>query len=234
DGSLYALDPTDGSPIWTSVVRPSPVTPSFAGFGLFDGAVGFTNDRFFASLYDFTPPIAVPPKHLRAFSAADGSTAWEDEIGSSWGSVGLGGGLLATGALGGTNLYVYDAATGVRLKTLTLPGTVAAGPTFVDGTLYVGYGLGGAAGGVAAFGLPRSGRFLHRPRRRRSAACASSHSASPSPTPFSPICASASPARASRTRSTTPRGRTERRSRTRRSSSCTGGTGTTGGSTKRR
>jgi outer membrane protein assembly factor BamB len=154
DGSLYALDPADGSPIWTSVVRPAPVTPSFAGFGLFDGAVGFANDRFFAGFYDFTPPLVIPPKHLRAFSAVDGSTAWEDEIGQSWGSVGLGGGLLATGTLAGGNFYVYDAATGVRLQTIMLPATTTSGPVIVDGTLYVGYGLGGSTGGVAAFGLP--------------------------------------------------------------------------------
>ena len=135
-------------------MRPAPVTPSFAGFGLFDGAVGFANDRFFAALYDHTPALPSPPKHLRAFSAVDGSMAWEDEIGQSWGSVGLGGGLVAMGTLSGPSVFVYDAATGVRLKTLTLPTTVTAGPTIVDGIIYVGYGLGGATGGMAAFGLP--------------------------------------------------------------------------------
>ena len=82
-GSLYARDPLTGAAAWIRVVRPSPVTPSFAGFGLFNGAVGFANDRFFAALYDFTPPIVGPPKHLQAFSAVDGSMAWEDEIGRS-------------------------------------------------------------------------------------------------------------------------------------------------------
>ena len=134
-------------------MRPSPVTPSFAGFGLFNGAVGFANDRFFAALYDFTPPIVGPPKHLQAFSAVDGSMAWEDEIGPSWSGVGLANGLVMMGALAASNLYVYDGATGVRLKTLTLPSSTTSGPAIVDGTIYAGYGTG-AVGGVAAFGLP--------------------------------------------------------------------------------
>jgi len=154
DGSLYALDPTTGGPLWVRAVRPVPVTPSFAGFGLFDGAVGFAGDRFFAALYNFTPPLVSPPKHLQAFSAVDGSTAWEDEIGVSFGAVGIGGGLVAMGTLSAANVYVYDATTGVRLKTLPIPTTTSSGPSIVDGTIYVGYGLGGAVGCVAAFGLP--------------------------------------------------------------------------------
>jgi polyvinyl alcohol dehydrogenase (cytochrome) len=154
DGSLYARDPATGAAVWTRVVRPAPVTPAFAGFGLFNGAVGFAGDRFFAALYDFTPPLASPPKHLQAFSAVDGATVWEDEIGVSFGGVGIGGGLVVMGTLVASSAYVYDAATGVRVETLALPAPTAAGPSVVDGTLYVAYGLGGAAGGVAAFGLP--------------------------------------------------------------------------------
>jgi polyvinyl alcohol dehydrogenase (cytochrome) len=154
DGSLYARDPMTGAPVWTRAVRPSPVTPAFAGFGLFDGAVGFAEDRFFAALYDFTPPLVGPPKHLQAFSAVDGSMLWEDEIGVSFSGVGIANGLVAMGTLAASNVYVYDAATGVRLTTLAIPATTSAGPSIVDGTIYVGYGLGGATGGVAAFGLP--------------------------------------------------------------------------------
>ncbi len=154
DGSLYARDSATGAEIWTRVVRPSPVTPAFAGFGLFDGAVGFANDRFYAALNDFVPALANPPKHLQAFSAVDGSTAWEDEIGTSFGGVGIANGLVAMGTLVASNVYVYDATTGVRLTTLTIPSSTSSGPSFVDGTMYVGYGLGGPVGGLAAFGLP--------------------------------------------------------------------------------
>ena len=154
DGSLYARDEATGAFVWTRMVRPVPVTPAFAGFGLFDGAVGFDSDRFFAALYDHSPSLVSPPKHLMAFSAVDGSTAWEDEIGLSWGSVGLGGGLLVTGTLSAPVAYVYDATTGVRLATLNTGSTVTGGPAIVDGVVYVPYGLLGPSGGVRAFGLP--------------------------------------------------------------------------------
>ena len=154
DGSLYALDPATGAPTWVRAVAPVPVTPAFAGFGLFNGGVGFAGDRFFAALFDHVPSIPVPPKHLMAFSAVDGATAWEDEIGLSWSNVGLGGGLVLAGTRAANDLYVYDAATGSRLATLALPAFVVSGPAIVDGTVYVGYGLGGSVGGVRAFGLP--------------------------------------------------------------------------------
>jgi outer membrane protein assembly factor BamB len=154
DGSLYARDEATGAVVWTRVVRPAPVTPGFASFGLFDGAVGFAGDRFFATLWDFSPSIPSPPKHLQAFSAVDGTTAWEDEIGQSFGGVGIANGLVLMGTLAAPNVYVYDGAGGARLATLALPATVSAGPSIVDGRVYVGYGLGGPTGGVMAFGLP--------------------------------------------------------------------------------
>ena len=46
-----------------------------------------------------------------------------------------------------------DTTTGSRLGTLTLPRRRLAGPSIVD-VVYVRYGLGAAAGGVRAFGLP--------------------------------------------------------------------------------
>jgi hypothetical protein len=35
-----------------------------------------------------------------------------------------------------------------------MPETVTSGASIVDGTIYVGYGIAGQAGGVRAFGLP--------------------------------------------------------------------------------
>ena len=154
DGSLYALDPADGSSVWTRAVLPAPVTPAFAGFGLFDAAVGFAEQRFFAALYQFIPATMPAPKHLMAFSAVDGSTAWEDEIGPSWGSMAYGGGLLFLGTQNTLEYYAYDATTGTRLKTFTMPDTVSSGASIVDGRVYVGYGVFGAPGGVVALGLP--------------------------------------------------------------------------------
>jgi outer membrane protein assembly factor BamB len=152
DGSLYARDPVTGAAVWTRVVRPAPMTPAFAGFGLFNGAVGYARDRFYATLFDFSPPLAGPPKHLQAFSAVDGSMAWEDEIGPVFAGVGLASDLVAMPS-NSSGVHVYDALGGVRLVTLPLPSDATAGPSFSEGTMYVGYGTG-ALGGVAAFGLP--------------------------------------------------------------------------------
>src|SRR5262249_22698248 len=75
DGSLYARNPGDGSEVWTHAAAPKPVTPAFAGFGLFNGGIGFASNRFVAALNDFVPGLVSPPEHLQAFSAVDGSMA---------------------------------------------------------------------------------------------------------------------------------------------------------------
>jgi outer membrane protein assembly factor BamB len=135
-------------------VQPTPVSPSFAGFGLFNGAVGFANQRFHAALYQMVPPVLPAPEHLAAFSAVDGSTLWDDEIGLSWGSVGIGGGLVFAGNQDDANFYVYDAATGTRLNTVLMPDNVTSGASVVDGTVYVGFGVLSSTGGVQALALP--------------------------------------------------------------------------------
>jgi outer membrane protein assembly factor BamB len=156
NGTLYALDPADGTTVWTHAVRPAPVTPAFAGFGLFNGAVGFASGRFHAALFDFIPSITPPPSHLMAFASATGATAWEGDvdIGVSWGSVGIANGVVFVGALGAPKLYAYDAATGTRLAALDTPAILTSGPSIVRGTLYVGYGITGPVGGVMALALP--------------------------------------------------------------------------------
>jgi outer membrane protein assembly factor BamB len=154
NGTLYARDEATGAPVWTRAVVPEPVTPAFAGFGLFNGGIGFSANRFIASLFDQTPSIPNPPKHLMAFSAVDGTTDWEDEIGPSWGGVSIGGGVAIMGALSAPQVYVYDATTGVRKQTITMPETVSGGPAIVDGTVYIAYGVGGVLGGVQAYSLP--------------------------------------------------------------------------------
>jgi polyvinyl alcohol dehydrogenase (cytochrome) len=154
DGTLYALDPDNGAIVWKRAVRPTPVSPAFAGFGLFNAAVGFADQRFYASLYQFAPASNPEPEHLMAFSAVDGATLWEDEIGRSWGSVGLGGGLLFVGTQSAPELYVYDAGTGSRLRTFATPANVTSGAAIADGMAFVGYGVLGGDGGVIALGLP--------------------------------------------------------------------------------
>ena len=153
NGTLYALDPDDGSVVWQRAVQPVPVTPGFAGFGLFNGAVGYADGRFHAALYETIPPANPAPEHLMAFSAVDGSTVWSEEIGLSWGHVGLAGGVVWTGTQASADLLGFDAATGAAVAALPMPGNVTSGPSIVDGVLYVGYGVFGP-GGVRAYELP--------------------------------------------------------------------------------
>lgn len=149
DGSIYALDPATGGSVWTRIVAPA---PSFAGFGLFNGAVGYANHRFYGALYQFGGWPA-SNDHLFAFDDAAGATVWSAQIGASWGSMAVANGLLFVGTNQASELYVYDADTGARLNTLAMPGQVTSGASIVGGTVYVGHGPSGP-GGIRAFGLP--------------------------------------------------------------------------------
>lgn len=150
NGSLYAFDPETGASVWTREVLPAPLSPAFAGYGLFNAELAYANRRFYAALYEFIPPVTPAPNHLMAFSEVDGSTVWSDEIGRSWSSVSVANGVLYAGTQASPVLYSYDAQTGVRLGTYPLPATSASRGTVDAGHLYIGYGVG-AAGGVRAY-----------------------------------------------------------------------------------
>lgn len=179
-GTLYAFDPDNGMIAWTNAVVPTPVTPGFAAYGLFNGAIGFANQRIHAALNSVASPGGNPPNHLRAFSSLDGRELWHDEIGRSWSHVGIANDLLFVGTedvmprcstdlqqectnddqcpgghcLEASPYYVYDARDGRRLNTLTLPADVAGGPSIVDGSVYIPYGTFDKDGGVVAYALP--------------------------------------------------------------------------------
>lgn len=154
NGTLYALDEADGSIAWTHEVQPKPVSPGFAGFGLFNGGMAVADGRIHAALYQFSPPLLPAPDHLMTFDARDGSLLWSDEIGVSWGHVGVSNGVVFVGTNVAGQLYAYDAASGARLASFPLPAPTVTPPQ-VDGTsLYLGYGLGGPVGGVRAYILP--------------------------------------------------------------------------------
>lgn len=184
DGTIYALSPDDGSFAWTNPVQPTRITPGFAGFGLFNGAIGYADHRIHAALNALIPTrvcdndhskgcsddaacgdgICLPaPEHIAAFSPVDGSLLWSDEIGESWGSVGIANGVVFAGtneevedAMGNSTsfYYAYDAATGERLNTFEIPAASSSGASIVDGRVYFGYGIFGGVGGVVALGLP--------------------------------------------------------------------------------
>ena len=154
NGTLYAFDPANGNIAWERAVLPKPISPAFAGFGLFNGAVAFAGGRIYAALYQFAPATVPAPDHLQAYDATNnGSTVWTDDIGASWGHVSHANGVLFTGSNGTNGLFVYEAATGRRIDVLPLPTFTSAGPAIVDGVVYAGYGVFGATGGVRAFDL---------------------------------------------------------------------------------
>jgi outer membrane protein assembly factor BamB len=150
NGSLYAFDPETGASVWTRQVLPAPVSPAFAGYGLFNAELAYANRRFYAALYEFIPATTPAPNHLMAFSEVDGSTVWSDEIGRSWSSVSVANGVLYAGTQASPVLYSYDAKTGVRLGSYPLPATSTSRGTVTAGHLYIGYGVA-ATGGVRAY-----------------------------------------------------------------------------------
>jgi len=154
DGTLYALRESDGKPYWKNVVEKTPVSPGFAGFGLFDGAVAYEDGRLYAALYQTIPPANPEPPHLMSFDARDGSILWTSEIGRAYSSVGVKNGVLFTGTNDVAELYVYDAIKGVRLKTFELPAPTASKATIVGDTAFIGYGIISSVGGVRAYRLP--------------------------------------------------------------------------------
>ena len=160
DGSLHAYDAATGAPVWRNEVLPTPLSHGFAGYGLFNGAVGYAGGRFFAALnevfYSPDDPDPEEPKHLMAFNEVDGGTVWSDEIGKSWSHVGIANGVLYASTNEAAEFYAYDATTGARLATFALPeGTTSAGgAVVVDGMLYLPYGVDGDKGGVLAYRLP--------------------------------------------------------------------------------
>jgi len=154
DGTLYAVRESDGKLFWKNVVEKTPVSPGFAGFGLFDGAVAYENGRLYAALFQTIPPAKPEPPHLMSFDPRDGSIVWTSEIGRAYSSVGVKNGVLFTGTNDVAELYVYDAVKGERLKTFELPSPTSSKATIVGDTMFIGYGIISNVGGVRAYRLP--------------------------------------------------------------------------------
>jgi outer membrane protein assembly factor BamB len=150
NGTVYALNAADGTIAWATSVLPAPISPTFAGYGLFNGALAYMNGKFYGALYQFSPAFSPAPEHLQAFSEVDGSVVWTDEIGISWSSVGAASGTVYTGTQASRSLYAYNGETGARLTTMTLPASSAAEPVVDGDMLFVGYGID-SAGGVRAY-----------------------------------------------------------------------------------
>ena len=183
NGTLYSFDEATGTDVLKNAVRVTPVTPGFAGFGLFNGALEHADGRIYAALNVLAPARVCsndarvncdedadcpggtcPPerKHLMAFDQATLATVWEEEIGRSWSAVTYANGIVyaGTNATDGDGdaswLYAHDAATGARLATFSIPKASTARVAVVESSLYVGYGVL-SGGGLRAYSLCGNG-----------------------------------------------------------------------------
>ena len=152
NGTLYALDSETGDIVWKNVVRPTPVSPHFAAFGLFNGAIGYADGILYAVLNALSTGSV--DETFQAYSIVDGSLVWSDDVRPSWGDVTIANGVVFGGTQFTNEYYAYDAATGERLATFVMPPetTVAGGAAIVDGRMYIGYGVF-RTGGVRAYAL---------------------------------------------------------------------------------
>jgi cysteine-rich repeat protein len=184
NGTLYSFDEATGQIVWKNAVKPIPVTPGFAGFGLFNGALAFAEGRIHAALYKNLPPrvcandpatgctsdaqcgvaTCLPePRHLMAFDAATGDVLWAEEIGPSWSHVAVANGVVYAGTQdsddNGSKLFAHDARDGTRLATFEIPAGSVARAAVLDDSVLVGYGslLGPGSGGVRALSLCSNG-----------------------------------------------------------------------------
>jgi outer membrane protein assembly factor BamB len=154
NGTLYALDEATGAIEWFNEVEPKPVTPAFAGFGLFNGPLAVLDGRVHAALYEFSPPINPAPDHIQAFDLIDGTTLWTDNAGRSWSGMGAANGVVYSGNQDTKLLTMNNAVTGQRITQFILPNNSTA-VSRVDGNrLYVGYGVFSTPAGVRAYELP--------------------------------------------------------------------------------
>jgi outer membrane protein assembly factor BamB len=174
NGTLYAFNEPNGTIAWTNEVRAKPVSPGFAGFGLFNGAITYANGRIFAALNNLVPPrvcsndarvgcnddgdcpggtCPAEREHLMAFDATTGATIWEEEIGRSWSATAVANGVVYAGTniedADGSWVYAHDATTGARLATFDVPVSSTARVAIGDDAIYVGFGTG--SGGLRAY-----------------------------------------------------------------------------------
>jgi outer membrane protein assembly factor BamB len=181
NGTLYAFN-EDGTEAWHNTLTSEPVSPGFAGFGLFNGAINYADGRIFAAINATIPARAcsndpkkrcdedgdcpggtcpVEHKHLVAFDPIDGHILWEEEIGRSYSHVAVVNGIVWAGTNdtdndGASWLYAHDAATGARLATFPLPKTSSARVAVDENSVYVGYGIL-SPGGFLALSLCGNG-----------------------------------------------------------------------------
>src|SRR6266540_136266 len=123
DGTIEALDATNGQPIW-SVIHPGGAysSPAIAGGRLY---------------------IVIHNSGLLALDANTGSELWLAPMpGPQWSSPAVENGRVFVGSRDDHKLYAFDAVTGNTLWTATTSDWVQSSPAVANGVVYIGNNSG--------------------------------------------------------------------------------------------
>jgi outer membrane protein assembly factor BamB len=175
DGSLYALNASDGARLWSLPCVGVVSTPAVANGVLYfvsleTDSLDAVNARTGATLWsygplggflnesrDFAPTIVDGAVHLNsavgdvyAVNASSGALLWRSSIGVSGLSPAVANGIVYVG--NGAGLFALDAKTGVLLWNSFDVASIFNSPAVANGLVYVGFFIQGSTGfGVAAF-----------------------------------------------------------------------------------
>src|SRR5215475_10248331 len=135
DGTIEALDASNGQPIW-SVIHPGGAysSPALSGGRLY---------------------VAIHNHGLLALDAATGSQLWLAPMpGPQWSSPAVEKGRVFVGSRDDHKLYAFDAVTGQTLWTATTNDWVQTSPAVANNVVYVGNNAGNVYAFDAATGNP--------------------------------------------------------------------------------
>jgi polyvinyl alcohol dehydrogenase (cytochrome) len=157
-GIYWALDPDTGEVVWSRLVGP----PSALGGIMWGSATD--GDRVYVAISNYRrTPHTLQPSGVThnggtwsALNAATGEIIWQTPStgappNGAFGAVTLANGVLFGAAMSptGENMFAFNAATGAKLWGFAAAGSVNAGASVVNGTVFWGAGYSRMATGGA-------------------------------------------------------------------------------------
>jgi polyvinyl alcohol dehydrogenase (cytochrome) len=165
-GIFWALDPATGAAVWSRFVGPAGALGGLQWGSATDGAriyTAVTNSG--RKRYTLPSGESTRSGLWSALDAATGAILWQTAVPAprtgAMGPVTVANGVVYAGSMArsGDNMFALDAAAGTILWRYPSGGSVAAGPSVANGTVYWGSGysnlrLGSANNKLYAFALP--------------------------------------------------------------------------------